>query len=194
MGNGHVEAGRLTCPGCQRLYPVAAGIPHFEETETLTGQNLLFSRLFDRFSPWYDLYARLAFTLIGGEGRCRRKVLEHLQPHGRVLEVSVGPGSNLPYLFANHDVQMVYGLDISSGQLWQCQQRVARKGWSVELFLGNAEQLPFQAGLFDAVLHIGGINFSTTAGRQWQKCCASPGQAPKRSSSTRKRRQRASTT
>lgn len=159
QGNGHVTAGGLRCAGCGRVYGIADGIPRFVEPQALTGPNRRFSQLYDWFSPFYDLYARLAFAFIGGEARCRREVLDRLQPHGRLLEVSIGPGSNLPYLTATPGVGDIYGLDISPGQLRQCRRRVARHGWPVELFLGNAEQLPFRDGLFDAVLHIGGLNF-----------------------------------
>ena len=53
----------------------------------------------------------------------------------------------------------VFGLDISLGQLRRCQSYTERKDWAVDLFLGNAEQLPFQDAVFDSLFHIGGINF-----------------------------------
>ena len=89
-----------------------------------------------------------------------REVLDRLEPGGgRVLEVSVGPGVNLPYLVGRPDVGEVHGLDISSGQLRRCQVLCQKRGWSVPLYLGNAEALPFEDATFDAVFHIGGINF-----------------------------------
>lgn len=33
------------------------------------------------------------------------------------------------------------------------------KGWPVELFLGNAEALPYRDNSFESVFHVGGINF-----------------------------------
>jgi len=57
------------------------------------------------------------------------------------------------------DVGEVFGLDISLGQLVQCQRYVAKKGWGVDLCLGNGEQLPFQDDSFAGVFHVGGINF-----------------------------------
>ncbi|MDP2990752.1 MAG: class I SAM-dependent methyltransferase [Kiritimatiellota bacterium] len=76
-----------------------------------------------------------------------------------MLEVSVGPGVNLPYLVKRPDVGEVFGLDISPGQLQRCQRYVTKKGWSVDLFLGNGEQLPFREESFEGVFHVGGINF-----------------------------------
>jgi ubiquinone/menaquinone biosynthesis C-methylase UbiE len=74
----------------------------------------------------------------------------------RVLEVSVGTGANLQFL---PRTAHYFGLDISWGMLRQCQRHVKR--WQVEtdLFQGAAEHLPFRDAAFDAVLHMGGINF-----------------------------------
>ena len=94
------------------------------------------------------------------EEQARREVLDRLQPEGgRVLEVSIGPGVNLPYLIHRSDVGEIYGLDISTGQLNRCKAYAAHRGWDVQLQLGNAEQLPYQDGTFSGVFHIGGINF-----------------------------------
>jgi ubiquinone/menaquinone biosynthesis C-methylase UbiE len=50
-------------------------------------------------------------------------------------------------------------LDISIGQLIRCYAFVRHTSWPVDLFLGNAEELPFADNSFDSVFHIGGINF-----------------------------------
>jgi hypothetical protein len=71
---------------------------------------------------------------------------------------------NLPYLFESQSVGEVYGLDISAGQLVRCSNFVTKRGWSVDLFLGMAEALPFKAETFDSVYHIGGINFFSGPG------------------------------
>jgi ubiquinone/menaquinone biosynthesis C-methylase UbiE len=90
----------------------------------------------------------------------RREITDRLEPRGgRVLEVSIGPGVNLPYLLDRPDVGDVFGLDISLGQLQRCQSYTAKKGWDVELFLGNGEQLPFRDDSFEGIFHVGGINF-----------------------------------
>jgi short-subunit dehydrogenase/ubiquinone/menaquinone biosynthesis C-methylase UbiE/uncharacterized protein YbaR (Trm112 family) len=151
----------LACPACQRDYPVVDGIPHFFQPAELTGLNKRFARMYDWISWFYRPFSRAAFAFIGTtEERARREVLDRLEPQGgRVLEVSVGPGVNLPYLVGRPDVGEIHGLDISLGQLQRCQAYLARKGWDVALHLGNAEQLPFGDNSFDGVFHIGGINF-----------------------------------
>ncbi|MGE5248679.1 MAG: methyltransferase domain-containing protein [Bacteroidota bacterium] len=156
-----IVAGRLFCKSCGESYPMEAGIPHFVESEQLTGFNRRFARMYDWFSWGYRLFSKAAFAYIGmSEETGRREIVDRLEPHGgRVLEVSVGPGVNLPYLVHRADVAEVFGLDISLGQLRRCQSYVRKKGWEVDLFLGNAENLPFRDESFDGVFHVGGINF-----------------------------------
>jgi len=137
------------------------GIPHFIQPKQLTGFNRRFARMYDWFSWGYRLFSKIAFAYIGmREETGRREITDRLEPRGgRVLEVSIGPGVNLPYLINRTDVGEVFGLDISLGQLQRCQSYVAKKGWSVDLFLGNGEQLPVKEESFDGVFHVGGINF-----------------------------------
>ena len=151
----------LRCTACGTDYPVRQGIPHFVTPATLTGLNRRFARLYDWFSWFYRLFSKVAFAYIGmPEEAARREVLDRLEPGGgRVLEVSIGPGVNLPYLVGRPDVGEVHGLDISLGQLRRCRSYLQRQGWAVPLYLGNAEELPFGDATFDAVFHIGGINF-----------------------------------
>lgn len=153
--------GSLSWAACKRDYPIHEGIPHLIEPQELSGLNRRFARLYDRFAAVYGLSVRLAFTLlVGSERKARMEMLERLElKGGRLLEVSVGPGSNLPYLFEARQVSQVYGLDISLGQLRRCRSLVRKHGWPVELSLGMAEALPFADDSFDSVLHFGGINF-----------------------------------
>ena len=149
------------CDACARTYPVRDGIVHVIEEQDLTGQNRRIAHLYDRFAWGYSLASKTAFA-VGGmtEERGRREVLDRLEPHGgRVLDVSTGPGSNLPYLVNRPDVGEVHALDISMGQLRHARALVHRRGWRVPLYLANAEALPFRDNTFDAVVHIGGINF-----------------------------------
>ena len=153
--------GNLFCKACSINYNIVDGIPRFIKLEALSGFNRRFSLMYDWFSWGYRAFSKIAFAYIGmNEETGRREITDRLDPRGgRVLEVSVGPGVNLPYLVDRTDVSEVFGLDISLGQLIQCQRYVAKKRWSVDLFLGNGEQLPFQNESFDGILHVGGINF-----------------------------------
>jgi ubiquinone/menaquinone biosynthesis C-methylase UbiE len=127
----------------------------------LTGLNRRFARLYDWFSWIYRPFSKVAFAFIGmTEETGRGEILNRLEPAGgRVLEVSIGPGVNLPYLVDRPDISEIYGLDISLGQLKCCQKFITDRGWQVGLTLGNGEELPYQDNSFDSVFHIGGINF-----------------------------------
>ncbi|MFP2931531.1 class I SAM-dependent methyltransferase, partial [Pyxidicoccus sp. 3LG] len=79
----------------------------------------------------------------------------------RVLEVGVGSGANLPLirrgLPGGLDVE-VWGVDLSEGMLKHCRRRVRRGAYSeVRLMMADAHALPFPDGMFDRVLHVGGI-------------------------------------
>jgi SAM-dependent methyltransferase len=156
-----IQAGSLSCARCARDFPIVGGIPYFLKPAELTGLNRRFSRLYDWFSWIYAAFSRVAFAYIGmNEEQGRREITDRLDPRGgRVLEISIGPGVNLPYLVRRPDVGEIFGLDISLGQLRRCQGVARRKGWGVDLFLGNGERLPFRDGSFDGVFHVGGINF-----------------------------------
>lgn len=157
---GAVEEGHLLCSQCTHSFPIKKGIPRFIRPEDLSGLNRRFARHYDRLSYVYALFTKVAFLPMGGERKARKEILDRLELNGgRTLEVSIGPGVNLPYLFESSTVGEVYGLDISLGQLDRCHSFVRRRGWEVDLFLGTAEALPFKDGHFDSVFHIGGINF-----------------------------------
>jgi uncharacterized protein len=158
---GDLLSGCLSCQSCHKEYPIIDGIPRFAPYEELTGLNRRFARLYDWFSYIYQPFSKIALAFIGGsEQQMRREITDRLEPNGgRVLEVSIGPGVNLPYLVGQPGVEGVYGLDISVGQLHQCRAYTEKKSWDVDLFQGNAEVLPFKDNTFESVFHLGGINF-----------------------------------
>jgi ubiquinone/menaquinone biosynthesis C-methylase UbiE len=161
-GDGEtIETGTLACAKCRRQYPIQGGIPHFVKTEELGELNRRFAKMYDRISPIYGGGAALMYTLVGHwQRKARRQLLDRLVPfEGRVIEISVGTGVNLRFLFEYPGQYEVFGLDISLGQLRQCQSLIRRRRWAVDLFLGNAEELPFPDNSFDRVFHVGGINF-----------------------------------
>ena len=157
-----VDEGNLFCAECDQSFPIKNGIPQFIEADDLDGPNRRFARYYDRLAPFYSIFVKAALWPFGGDRKARKEILDHLDLNGgRLLEISIGNGVNLPYLFENPNAGEVYGLDISNGQLKQCRKLTMKQGWDVDLFLGTAEKLPFQDESFDSVLHIGGINFFT---------------------------------
>jgi len=159
-GDEIVAEGRLSCPNCEQNFLIKSGVACFIDPQELEGINRRFARFYDWFSRVYDIFTKAAFLSFGGDRNARKEVLDRLELNGgRILEVSIGTGVNLPYLFESPNVGEVYGLDISAGQLMRCNRFVTSRGWPVELFLGMAEALPFKGDSFDSVFHIGGINF-----------------------------------
>ncbi|MHA7140079.1 class I SAM-dependent methyltransferase [Arthrobacter sp. Sr33] len=68
---------------------------------------------------------------------------------GRVLEVAVGTGLNLPHLPVDSQVS---GIDLSPAMLSIAAGRASRLGRPMDLRVGNAEDLPFADSSFDTVL------------------------------------------
>ena len=159
-GNTIVNEGNLFCSHCKRSYIIKNGIVHFIDSQELEGLNQRFARFYNRFSRFETIIDWLSFLPMGGEHRARTEILHRLElNNGQVLEVSIGSGGNLAYLFESPKVGDIYGLDISLAQLTNCRKLVTSRGRPVDLFLGKAEELPFKLDSFDSVFHIGGINF-----------------------------------
>ncbi|SFS17992.1 phosphatidylethanolamine N-methyltransferase /phosphatidyl-N-methylethanolamine N-methyltransferase [Agrococcus baldri] len=102
-------------------------------------------RLWERAAPHYDRSMALAERLWFGGGR------EWLgaRAHGRVLEVAIGTGADLPHYRAD---AVVTGVDLSPGMLAVARARAAEIGREVELVEGDAERLPFPGASFDTVV------------------------------------------
>jgi len=159
-GNGIIANGDLYCLTCEQSYPIKRGIVRFINPQVLTGPNQHFERYYNRLAPFYSIFTKLAFLPFGGDRKAREEILKHMDvARGRTLEVSIGNGVNLPYLYEAPNIGEIFGVDISIGQLSQCQRLINKRDWQVEIFLAMAEYLPFKNEIFDNVLHIGGINF-----------------------------------
>jgi ubiquinone/menaquinone biosynthesis C-methylase UbiE len=103
--------------------------------------------------------SRVGLYILGvSEVELRRAFVDslHIKPGDRVLATSIGTGSDLPFLPRNCDF---YGVDLSAGMLRICLKKKRKLGASAELFLGQAEHLPFLDESFDVVYQMGGINF-----------------------------------
>jgi ubiquinone/menaquinone biosynthesis C-methylase UbiE len=68
---------------------------------------------------------------------------------GRVLEVAIGTGRNLPYY---PEVVSLIGTDLSPAMLAIAEQRAAELILDVDLTVGDAEDLPFDDQAFDTVV------------------------------------------
>ena len=134
------------------------GIPVLYDVSRLEGYNLQYQAFYRKAAKFYDVALKTLALLYGrGEANFRSQYLQllEIQKDSKVLEVSVGTGTNLPLL---PTFTRCYGLDLSWEMLSQCQKNVMRWNRKVELFYGNAEELPFRDAMFDVVFHVGGIN------------------------------------
>jgi ubiquinone/menaquinone biosynthesis C-methylase UbiE len=68
---------------------------------------------------------------------------------GRVLEVAIGTGRNLPYYPADATIT---GIELSPAMLAIARQRATDLGRDVKLHEGDAEHLPFDDASFDTVV------------------------------------------
>jgi ubiquinone/menaquinone biosynthesis C-methylase UbiE len=152
--------------GCEFLatdsgerYAIRDGMPVFLRPQDLTGQNLKYNHLYETIGGFYDDSQRVMCAL-GGMDRDAYVMsylgLLEVKEGDRVLETSVGTGLNFKYLPRKIER---FGLDLSAEMLAAARQNSYRWGLNTELFLGNAEALPFADEAFDVVFHVGGINF-----------------------------------
>lgn len=148
----------LVSSGGER-YPVRGGIPDLRRPEDLTGTNQKYNHLYETIGGFYDDVQRIAGALMGidRDGYVMSYLgLLQVKPGDSVLETSVGTGLNFKYL---PEGVSLTGIDLSPEMLTNCQSNLRSWGLSADLFLGNAECLPFADCSFDVVFHVGGINF-----------------------------------
>jgi len=140
-------------------FPIRNGIPTFLKPDDLTGDNGKYNHLYEIIGGFYDDTQRVFLALKGFNReyyfRSYMSLLE-VKAGDAVLETSVGTGLN--YKFLPDGVQLS-GLDLSPAMLANCQANLRRWQMAADLYLGNAESLPFTDSSFDVVFHVGGINF-----------------------------------
>ena len=101
--------------------------------------------LYDRLASRYDTMITIAERLLFADGRrwaCR-------QAEGRVLEIAIGTGRNLPYYSRQIDL---VGIDVSPRMLDVARLRAEALDRRVELRVADAQELPFEDASFDTVL------------------------------------------
>lgn len=102
---------------------------------------------------WYDRHI-LPYLIdlacgIGPVARQREKVVP--QARGRVLEIGLGTGRNIPY-YDPRRVSQIVGVDPALRMHHLADRRIARSGLNVELIGLSAEKLPAADASFDTVV------------------------------------------
>ncbi len=153
------RGGEVLVSSSGERFPVRDGIPTFLKPEDLSGDNLKYNHLYQTIGGLYDDIQRVFCALKGFDRdvyfRSYMCLLE-VKPGDSVLETSVGTGLNYKYLPGGVKLS---GLDLSPEMLVNCQANLRRWRLDADLYLGNAESLPFADASFDVVFHVGGINF-----------------------------------
>jgi ubiquinone/menaquinone biosynthesis C-methylase UbiE len=150
---------------------VLDGMPYLFDEAAVRGLDWLSRLSYDLTAPLHDYAVRFLLPVLQLEGASREHYMRRvdlgtLTPRDdgqpvRVLEVGVGAGANLPLIERDlpHGLAAeIWGLDLSTGMMAQCRQRLAsHEGRRVRLLLADAHALPFAAATFDRVFHVGGI-------------------------------------
>ena len=121
------------------------------------------TKMFDTISKDYDGLNRV--ISFGIDVSWRKKVVNIVgkSKPDTILDIATGTG-DLAIQLADTKATKIIGLDISSGMLEVGKQKVSKKGLdaTIDMVLGDSENMPFEDNTFDAVTVAFGIrNFET---------------------------------
>lgn len=102
-------------------------------------------RAWEKSAPSYDRQIAFFERVQFGGGRQWLGA----RAEGRILEVAIGTGRNLPHYPADATVT---GIELSPAMLAIARQRAAQLGLHVDLYAGDAQRLPFDDEAFDTVV------------------------------------------
>lgn len=109
-------------------------------------ETILTQRRYDRLAAIYDLRTYMAEEYVFKKFR---QMLWSQIKGGRVLELGVGTGANIPYYPKECRVTAV---DLSEQMLERAKRRAAKLGVGVDLQLMDAQRLTFPDNTFDAAI------------------------------------------
>ncbi|KDR95516.1 Methyltransferase domain-containing protein [Peptoclostridium litorale DSM 5388] len=106
-------------------------------------------------NPYFEIQAEIGVTKHGGGRSATDKlaVLCKIDSDSYVLDVGCGPGMSSCHIAENYGCKVV-GIDISEKMIQHARERANRKGLEdiVEFKVADAQNLPFEEGLFDVVI------------------------------------------
>jgi len=162
---GVLQDGVLTCAGCERIWETRSGFPLMYREKDLGGTDRRIRFMHDTLPRAHKPALKFALPLLGAgrERTLREAFLSALaapEEPVRFLEIGMGEGSNLPQVqrLLNPGSE-IWGVDSSTGLLGLCRQRWAGSLFveDARLVVADAHRLPFSDGVFDRILHVGGL-------------------------------------
>lgn len=166
------EGSLESADGSQR-WPVVDGLPRMVREGELKGTDRLSRHIHDRLPRAHRPLLRWGLPVLqggGSEAALRGALIEALRlgelggggARPRLLEVGVGEGTNLPALRAALSPGLaaeLWGVDLSEVLLQRCRERWRHQPFEehARLLVADAHRLPFPAGCFDRVFHMGGL-------------------------------------
>ena len=150
----------LCCTFCRVIFPVKEGIPAFVMKNELVSYGRRMDIMRAQYARFYTLLTNLMFIPCGGTDSARHEVIDQLEIPEKafVLETGIGTGDNLPYIYEPNPACTFFGIDNQQIMLDKCARNLQQLKIRAELFLANAEHLPFRDHVFDVVFHLGAIN------------------------------------
>ncbi len=116
------------------------------ERGELQKQTAITRARYDRIAPIYDA---LEWMMEFRFRPWRRNLWRDVLSQGRILEIGVGTGKNIPFYPASASITAV---DISERMLERAKQKAAHAGRKVDLGVADAQSLPFADKVFDTVV------------------------------------------
>jgi ubiquinone/menaquinone biosynthesis C-methylase UbiE len=150
----------IRCKKCKRDYTIIDGIIHFLKEDEVVKFSRRMNLMRSIYARIYTPATRIMFLPCGGEMKARHEVLDRLElsDGATVLETGIGCGDNLPILKTCFETCVFFGLDNQLRMIRSCSANL--KKWNIEanLYLADAERLPFRDNMFDVVFHLGAFN------------------------------------
>ncbi|MEM8509503.1 MAG: bifunctional demethylmenaquinone methyltransferase/2-methoxy-6-polyprenyl-1,4-benzoquinol methylase UbiE [Bacteroidota bacterium] len=116
------------------------------------GKKAQVTQMFDTISKNYDGLNRVISFGIDVKWRKKVVALVHRTKANTILDIATGTG-DLAIALAKTGASRIVGLDISTGMLEIGKKKVQQKqlGRTIEMVLGDSENLPFENNSFEAV-------------------------------------------
>ena len=167
--NMEVLEGTLHCLACGGRFEITNGLADLTVPKKPKGSDLASQTWYDQraeYDPRLPLFRFGIWEYAFRETQVKWRVIKKLEARkgASILETGTGNGRDLPIIAEMIGPEgRLDGLDISGESLLIARKRMKSRGIQAELIQGNASNLPYRMGKYDAVLHIGAMNVITDA-------------------------------